>query len=719
VAGFGEEPFMTLSPPPISRTFGGHALPVHSLNTLVVGSGAAGRNAALQLIRRGVTDIAIVTEKWNAGTSFNAGSDKQTYYKLALGGEADSPRELARDLWSGGCMHGDVALCEALGSAPAFFNLVSLGVPFPHDRFGGYPGYRTDNDPRGRATSAGPLTSKLMCQYLGAELERAGVTVLEGHQVVALLTRETEEGESAVAPGGDEPRGGEAGGRHRAVCGAVAIRREEVENGSFGLVVFNARNVVLATGGPGGMYRTSVYPQSQRGALGMALRAGAVAQNLTESQFGLASVGFRWNLSGSYQQVIPRYVSFPGEGPVPGIGGRAGEGPDPSDTSVGREFLNPHFPDMTTLAGAIFRKGYEWPFDVGRIPDHGSSLIDLLVFREMQEGRRVYLDFTRNPQGGDGVEPFSLELLPREARDYLERSGALAPTPIARLKALNEPAIQLFREHDIQLDADLLEVAVCAQHNNGGLRGSLWWESSLRHLFPVGEVCGTHGVRRPGGAALNAGQVGGTRAAQLIAGRYGQEPPALEVFAPGVEAQVEEVLAFAEGCSGTAARGEPLTPARVVAEVQDRMSRGAAHVRDVSSVRDELEGALELLRTLPGRLRVRDVRALSTAFWAADLCLTHWLFLEAIRIYLESGGASRGSAMVLAAEGELPAPTLEDHWRFRRNASGVAAEEEILEVWVKGGGEVQSTWVSPRSIPREERWFEEVWKEFREGRIID
>jgi hypothetical protein len=209
------------------------------------------------------------------------------------------------------------------------------------------------------------------------------------------------------------------------------------------------------------------------------------------------------------------------------------------------------------------------------------------------------------------------------------------------------------------------------------------------------------------------------RAAHLIAGRYSQEPPELEAFTSGVETQVEEVLAFAEGCSGTAAEGEPLTPAQVVAEVQDRMSRAAAHVREISSVKKELQGARELLRALPGRLRVRDVRALSTAFWAADLCLAHVVFLEAIRIYLEAGGGSRGSAMVLAQEGELPAPTLEDHWRFRRNAPGVAAEEEILEVWVEEEGDVRGTWVSPRSIPLEDGWFEEVWREFREGSIID
>ena len=38
---------------------------------------------------------------------------------------------------------------------------------------------------------------------------------------------------------------------------------------------------------------------------GMLLEAGAQAVNLQDWQYGLASVQFRWNLSGSYQQVLP------------------------------------------------------------------------------------------------------------------------------------------------------------------------------------------------------------------------------------------------------------------------------------------------------------------------------------------------------------------------------------------------------------------------------
>ena len=42
---------------------------------------------------------------------------------------------------------------------------------------------------------------------------------------------------------------------------------------------------------------------------------------------------------------------------------------------------------------------------------------------------------------------------------------------------------------------------------NGGIDVDIWSQSSLRGCYAVGEVAGTHGVPRPGGAVLNAGQV--------------------------------------------------------------------------------------------------------------------------------------------------------------------------------------------------------------------
>ena len=169
------------------------------------------------------------------------------------------------------------------------------------------------------------------------------------------------------------------------------------------------------------------------------------------------------------------------------------------------------------MNGMVFLKGYQWPFDARKVIG-GSSIIDMLIYIEtMINGRRVFLDFCSNPNN------FSFSSLPDEARIYLEKSGALQNTPIERLMHMNPGAVDLYRNHKIDLSREPLEVAVCAQHNNGGLAGNIWYESTnIKHLFPVGEVNGSHGVTRPGGSALNAGQVAGFRAAEYIANRYSQ-----------------------------------------------------------------------------------------------------------------------------------------------------------------------------------------------------
>jgi succinate dehydrogenase/fumarate reductase flavoprotein subunit len=662
-------------------TIQGRSLPVVSANTLVVGSGAAGLNAVLRLHELGQKSVVLATDRFGAGTSFNAGSDKQTYYKLSLAGKApDSPRRLAEDLFTGGCMHGDIALCEAQHSAEAFLNLTRLGVPFPHDRYGAYVGYRTDHDSAGRATSAGPHTSRMMCECLAEAIREKGADIRDDHEVIALLWERT---------GPDERR----------IRGAIAIDRKKAAQDGAGFVLFNVQNVVLATGGPGGMYRTSVYPESQVGATGLGLAVGAIAQNLTESQFGLASLGFRWNLSGSYQQVIPRYIS--------------------TDRSGGdeREFLTPFFPDQKAMTTAIFRKGYQWPFDAEKVKGFGSSLIDVLVFQEtVQNGRRVFLDYRRNP-GEDPADAF-LDGLDFEARTYLEKSGALHALPVERLEAMNPQAAELYRDRGIDLAKQPLEIAVCAQHSNGGLMGNIWWESNVRHLFPLGEVNGSHGVRRPGGSALNAGQVGSLRAALWIARRYDAPPLPDEDFSKIAEDQISACLDFAGKITRPAAEGT-VTPEDSIRELQERMSAHGAHVRNPDAIGRAADAAWQQYSDMRRNLAVPSSDGLPRAFRALDLCLSHAFYLEAIREYLDRGGRSRGSALVLDPSGEPPCDALGDAWRFGFAPDEALANMKILEVRLDEGGAIQKRWIDPRPIPDEEGWFEKVWKDYREGRIIE
>ena len=430
-------------------------------HTIIIGTGCAGYNAADKLYDLGVRDIAIVTEGRFMGTSRNTGSDKQTYYKLSLcGSDGDSVREMAETLYSGGGVMGEHALCEAAYSTRCFMRLVELGVPFPTNEFGEYAGYKTDHDPRTRATSCGPLTSKYMTEALERSVFSKGIEIIDFQRVIKILTEDN------------------------AVTGVACVNTVTGDT-----TVIACQNVILCTGGPACIYKNTVYPESQHGATGLAIEAGATLSNMEEWQYGIASTKFRWNLSGTYQQVLPRYISVDKDGNE-------------------CEFLYEKLGAEST--GLIFLKGYQWPFDTRKT--EGSSKVDILVAEQIKQGNRVYLDFTQNPKGlEDGFN-----VLPNEAYEYLKKSGALFGTPIERLAKMNVGAIELYADHGIDLYREYLEIAVCAQHCNGGVAVDEHWQSDVNGLYVAGEAAGTFGVYRPGGSALNSTQVGSLRAAEHI-----------------------------------------------------------------------------------------------------------------------------------------------------------------------------------------------------------
>lgn len=187
------------------------------------------------------------------------------------------------------------------------------------------------------------------------------------------------------------------------------------------------------------------------------------------------------------------------------------------DGSDEREFLMDFFKTPAEMLSKLFLKGYQWPFDVRKVAG-GSSIIDVLVYLERCKGRRVYLDYRRNPVGG----AFSYDELEPEARDYLTRAVRASGTPVERLGHMNAPAVEFYRDKGVDLAREPLEISLCAQHNNGGLAIDCWWQTNVAGLFAVGEASASHGVYRPGGTALNAGQVGSTRAAQYIAAKRGR-----------------------------------------------------------------------------------------------------------------------------------------------------------------------------------------------------
>ena len=662
---------------------------VHYHNTIIVGAGAAGMNCAVHLYefmtQKGIKDaqnrIAVVTAGLCLGASRMSGSDKQTYYKMGTSCEmADSAEEFAKTLTAAGCCHGDLALAEAVGSLREFYHLVQAGVPFPHDSMGSYIGYKTDNDPYERATSAGPKTSRYMSECLEKQVRRYGIQIHDHKEVAELLT---------------------ADGASKRIAGVVTIDREKVSSDDYAINVYYCKNLVLAAGGPGELYETSVYPKGQVGIHGIAFKAGLTAENLTESQFGLASIKFRWNVSGSYCQAIPRIFSSDADG------------------SNEREFLTDYFPTMSKMATSIFLKGYQWPFDPQRIENLQSSLIDILVFNENQKGRRVFMDFLHNPIGSDSMKAFDINDLGPEAYEYLKKTGALQGTPIERLFAMNPPAIKIYKDNSIDLYSEPLEIAVCAQHNNGGFAVDKWWQSNIPQTFVIGEMAGTHGIKRPGGSALNAGQVGGLRAAEYIVNVYDPDIPNYSDTEAEIDPQLSQFVARLEGCRSSSG----LVAEEVICRVQSRMTASAAHIRELNDARKALAEAAEDYRQIQHQgFKLENAKDIITAIQAEHLALTSVAYLKAIVQLLEQGSGSRGSHLVITEDGIQIHPDIVDKTTsepLKFKPENRALRNSILRIRY----DPQATElfgcenVPVRDVPAESKAFEPAWRDYRDGKI--
>ncbi|KUV75269.1 hypothetical protein AWF63_07365 [Escherichia coli] len=137
----------------------GTILPEYRCNTLVLGSGAAGWRAAVELKRQNV-DVMVASSKAFWGTSACSGSDKQTLHTANTRANGDHFLTLSNTLAAGGAMDHDTAYVEAVGSVNTCEVLKYLGLDLPEDLFGATLRYQTDHDEFGRATSCGPRTSR-------------------------------------------------------------------------------------------------------------------------------------------------------------------------------------------------------------------------------------------------------------------------------------------------------------------------------------------------------------------------------------------------------------------------------------------------------------------------------------------------------------------------------------------------------------------------------
>jgi len=230
---------------------------------------------------------------------------------------------------------------------------------------------------------------------------------------------------------------------------------------------------------------------------------------------------------------------------------------------------------------------------------------------------------------------------------------------------MNPGAIQLYLDNGIDLHSEMLEIAVCAQHCNGGVAVDGHWRSGVDGLYAAGEAAGTFGPKRPGGSALNAAQVGSMRAARHIARQPCNAP---EIPAGAVD-EAERLLvqiAAAMGRQGS-------DPADIKLRCRQEFSAHCAHVRSEDKFAELYDARISDIASYYDNCVIAEAAQIPAWFLARDMLITQAAILSAMQ---ERSG-----------EGVV---------RTRFDGRGFASER-----------------LPARPIPERDTWFETVWEKYR------
>ena len=257
--------------------------------------------------------------------------------------------------------------------------------------------------------------------------------------------------------------------------------------------------------------------------------------------------------------------------------------------------------------------------------------------------------------------------------------GAAQHPPIERLAAINQKAIDFYASHGIDLHKEPLEVAVCAQHSNGGLLIDAWWRTSVQGLYAAGECAGAFGMYRPGGSALNETQVGSLRAAMYIIHHGGLEKnESEEAFLNAAQGDIARETAYFSRTASDA------RAARVLSQVRADMDAYAGAMRDLDKMREMLARVQAYLdegiagSTPEETAELRDTLLVQRAALSAMLCQAQF-----------SGEAGHGFV--------------------RRSVAKDAPDAKNFAFETRG---METRAVALRPLPQGGGWFETVWRRY-------
>ncbi|MBM3975361.1 MAG: L-aspartate oxidase [Planctomycetes bacterium] len=236
--------------------FDPRTVPLYHFDVLVVGAGIAGCATAIEAARRGARVALLAKSDLDVSNTWHAKGGLATVL-----GPSDSFASHVRDTLEVGCelCEEDVVEAVVAGGPSGVEFLIELGAKFDRGRAGELELSREGGHAHARILHAGGDST-------GAEIQRALAEAVQRQPGIHVFLR------SFVA----DILSCEAG----RACGAVVLDQDRRAVG------FLAREVVLATGGAGQLYRETTNPVIATGdGVALGFRAGAAVRDLEFFQF--------------------------------------------------------------------------------------------------------------------------------------------------------------------------------------------------------------------------------------------------------------------------------------------------------------------------------------------------------------------------------------------------------------------------------------------------
>jgi L-aspartate oxidase len=497
---------------------------------LVIGAGGAGLRAALAAFDAGAQVRVVVNGKLGrtGATAFPV-SDYAGFQASDGCNPDDTPQRHFDDIMTAalGACDPKLARIAAEESPLALRQLEEWGVEFVPDG---------NHHQIGKACFSSAARSHRILGHgepivraLGQQLQARGIPVDENTMVSDLIVRDGE-CVGAIALGiGNEP------------------------------TVYEAKSVVLATGGAGRLFRMNLNPVDINGSShALALDAGAELVNMEFMQAGLAF-----------------------KRPLGLLGAWVWEYEPELFNSESARFLANYLPPAATVADCYADKARHYPFSAR----DNSRYIESSISQEIRAGRKVYLDL----------------------RSIKDREGFR-----------KRPLYPWMKKKGFDLLEQEAEIAVYAHALNGGVRIDEDGQSTVPGLFAAGEAAGgPHGADRLGGGMLSVSQVFGRRAG-VGAARWARRGPSPELK-PGEYR--EAVSRLQEMPSGGAVPLEEVR-ARLQGTMFDHLVIDR-HAHGMEQARKEVSALQEIMRNDldPKEVDARDLVTFRHLFTVAEVIL--------------------------------------------------------------------------------------------------